>query len=107
MKYYKNVFKNYFNFSGRSSRSEYWLFQLFNFIFLFIFGLIGIKIVIVLYYLVIIIPSFSVAIRRVHDCNKSGWFVLVPIYNLILMFIPGSIESNKYGENPKIVELKS
>lgn len=40
------------------------------------------------------------AAKRVHDCNRSSWFVFVPFYNLYLLFAPGSAEDNNYGLLP-------
>ena len=54
-----------------------------------------------LLYFASIIPSLSLMVRRIHDSGKSGWFVLVPVYSFILMFIDSEQGTNKYGENPK------
>jgi uncharacterized membrane protein YhaH (DUF805 family) len=43
----------------------------------------------------------SVAIRRVHDVGKNGWFLLIPIYNLVLVCSAGTKGDNKYGADPK------
>ena len=48
-----------------------------------------------------IIPFLAVAIRRVHDHDKSGWFVLIPIYNLILYLTEGTKGPNRFGPDPK------
>ncbi|MEP0264274.1 DUF805 domain-containing protein [Dokdonia sp.] len=55
----------------------------------------------------LILPIFLIlfiiiqGIKRIHDINKSGWFICIPLYNLILLFSKGSIGSNKYGIDPK------
>ena len=54
-----------------------------------------------LLYIASVIPSLSLTVRRIHDSGKSGWFVLVPVYSFILMFIDSEQGTNKYGENPK------
>jgi uncharacterized membrane protein YhaH (DUF805 family) len=41
-----------------------------------------------------------------HDVNKSGWFILIPVYNLILYFTPGTEGSNEYGPDPKRPEFE-
>jgi uncharacterized membrane protein YhaH (DUF805 family) len=46
----------------------------------------------------IIIPYLSVAVRRLHDVNKSGWFYLVPFYNIALFATAGTQGPNKYGD---------
>ena len=82
----KTCLKNkYANFNGRASRSEFWFFTLFILIcyaISFIFITISIKffsIVFIILVLGVVIPSFAVAVRRLHDVNKSGWFVLLPL----------------------------
>ena len=109
MKWYLKVVRdNYANFKGRASRQEYWMFVLFNFIFLialsfievFLFGLYS-SILSDLYVLALLVPSIAVGIRRMHDTGKSGWFLLIPIYNFILAVTQGESNSNKYGEVPE------
>jgi uncharacterized membrane protein YhaH (DUF805 family) len=51
--------------------------------------------------LVFYLLLWSAAVRRMHDCNKSGWFILVPIYNIILALKPGTIGQNRFGPDPK------
>lgn len=87
MKFYLKVLQNYATFKGRASRSEYWYFVLFNIIFSivlgFVSGIVELPILYTIYSLVLLIPSIAVAVRRMHDVGKSGWFVLIPIYDLI------------------------
>jgi uncharacterized membrane protein YhaH (DUF805 family) len=54
--------------------------------------------------LAVLIPSIAVGVRRMHDVGKSGWFLLIPIYNLILALSEGEKGDNKYGPDPKVVE---
>ena len=54
-----------------------------------------------IYSLAVFIPSLAVAVRRMHDVGKSGWFLLIPIYNLILAATNGDEGSNEYGADPK------
>ena len=49
----------------------------------------------------ILLPTLAVAVRRLHDAGKSGWFIFVPIYNLILFFMNSQKGKNKWGDNPK------
>ena len=86
---FKNAIKTclkdkYANFKGRASRSEFWFFYLFlvigyaisiSTIFISIKLSIGIMSIFVL---AMIIPSLAVTVRRLHDINKSGWFILLP-----------------------------
>jgi uncharacterized membrane protein YhaH (DUF805 family) len=111
MNHYINVLKKYAVFSGRSSRAEYWYFLLFNFIvslglgfvegFLDFFNDTNQSVFGNIYSLAILLPSIAVAVRRMHDVNKSGWYSLVPIYNLILAATEGSKGKNNYGPKPK------
>lgn len=117
--YKKVVFENYANFKGRARRSEYWYFALGNLILLFIAAVIdnvaGINFAPIPYgpiYLLVLlanfIPSLAVAVRRLHDVGKSGWFyfiILIPfigaIWLLVLFFTEGERNTNQYGPDPK------
>ena len=83
--------KKYFVFEGRASKSEYWYFVLFIILFEVVVGTIGYAIMSVpiimifnIFALVTLIPWISAGCRRIHDVGKSGWWQLIPIYNLIL-----------------------
>jgi len=105
--YKKVVFENYANFNGRARRSEYWYFALLNGIISialsFVLGFISPSLGLAanLYSLAVLIPSIAVAVRRMHDVGKSGWFILIPIYNLILACTEGEKGTNEYGPDPK------
>jgi uncharacterized membrane protein YhaH (DUF805 family) len=105
MNYYLKVLQNYANFNGRARRKEYWMFVLFNFIASFILGFIGglleFPLLANLYSLAVLLPSIAVAVRRMHDVGKSGWYVLIPIYNFILCVTEGNNGENEYGPDPK------
>ena len=104
MKYYLKVLQNYATFKGRASRSEYWYFVLFNIIFSivlgFVSGIVDLPILYTIYSLALLIPSIAVAVRRMHDVGKSGWFILIPIYDLILACTEGVKGENEYGTEP-------
>lgn len=51
--------------------------------------------------IILVIFIIIQGVKRIHDTNKTGWFVLIPFYNLILLFSKGSIGSNEYGIDPK------
>jgi uncharacterized membrane protein YhaH (DUF805 family) len=99
--YLKVVRDNYANFKGRATRQEYWMFALFNFIFSFVLGFVdgftGLGFIYPLYGLALFIPSIAAGIRRMHDVGKSGWFILIPIYNLILAVSSSDPNTNQYG----------
>lgn len=112
-----SVFSNYANFDGRARRSEYWYFYLLNTIITFPLNILsrvdGIGFVAAIIYLVyaiaIFVPSLAVAVRRLHDTGRSGfWYfiILVPCIGSILLIIwlatDGDYGTNAYGPNPKI-----
>jgi uncharacterized membrane protein YhaH (DUF805 family) len=111
MNWYLAVLKQYAVFSGRARRKEYWMFVLFNviiaFVIGFVFGLAGAgnssQVIINIYSLVVLIPSIAVGIRRMHDTDHSGWWILVPIVNLIFACTDGTPGQNRFGLNPKLV----
>ena len=105
--YKKVVFENYANFNGRARRREYWLFFLANlvisFVLGFLFGLLAPKVAFVanFYSLAVLVPSIAAGVRRMHDIGKSGWYILIPIYNIVLLATEGEKGSNQYGADPK------
>ncbi|WP_282134496.1 DUF805 domain-containing protein [Seonamhaeicola maritimus] len=120
MKWYLKVVRdNYANFKGRARRKEYWMFTLFNIIFLYALVLISAALVSAtdtieflflyfIYFLAIFIPSLAVGIRRLHDVGKSGWFYLIGlipfiggIWLFVLFITEGDKGPNQYGVDPK------
>jgi uncharacterized membrane protein YhaH (DUF805 family) len=106
--YFKEaITKNYVNFEGRARRKEYWGFQLINTIIVVVLTIIGIMInknlamLGNIFSLAVLLPSIAVGVRRMHDVGKSGWYILIPIYNLILAFTDGEKGTNQYGPDPK------
>lgn len=126
-------YKRYFDFSGRSRRKEYWMFFLFVMIIELILaallfsqipltdygmmdwptegvgtGFYALMVVAFVFGLGTIIPQIAVQVRRFHDQDKSGWFVLlnfIPYVGflivLVFMFIEGTRGPNRYGADPK------
>ena len=84
----KDGFNRYADFSGLSTRAQYWYFILATNLATFVGSLIAGDMVANLISLLSIIPTIAAAVRRMHDVGKSGWFILVPIYNLILLVTP-------------------
>jgi uncharacterized membrane protein YhaH (DUF805 family) len=105
--YFLDAYRKFGDFKGRARRSEFWYWYLF-----FVLGLIVLATLgsflgtfgYVLYGIFLIgslIPSLSLSVRRMHDAGKSGWFLLIPIYGMILHFIDSEPGTNKWGPNPK------
>ncbi len=106
MNWYIKVLQSYAVFSGRARRKEYWMFFLFNIIIAIVLGLIegmlgGKGIVGNIYSLVVLIPGIAVGVRRMHDTDHSGWFLLIPLYNLVLAVREGQSGDNRFGSDPK------
>ncbi len=113
MNWYLQVIKQYANFEGRARRKEYWMFVLINTIISYallysvvLLGSTG-TIAYYAYSLLVLIPSIAVGIRRLHDTGKSGWWLLISltiigiVWLLILLCQDSEEETNEYGENPK------
>ena len=134
---YFRAYKKYFKIKGRSTKSEFWLFYLINSIFMillyfafdylirndilkiktkyallykdFRFEFYMIPAIILLAFLVLtFIPSFTVFIRRLHDSERTGWFILllfVPVIGWLwiisLLFADGTFGSNAFGNDPR------
>ena len=113
MNWYLKVLKKYGVFSGRAQRKEYWMFFLFNFIIAFVLGFVeglagGPGVLGSLYGLAVLIPGIAVSVRRLHDTNRSGWWVLISVVPfiggfvlLIFMMVDSQPGDNRYGPNPK------
>jgi uncharacterized membrane protein YhaH (DUF805 family) len=116
MHWYTDVIKKYTVFNGRAARPEFWWFVLANVIVaLAINVVVGIiagrntgQVVSDLYLLAVFLPSLGVAIRRLHDTNRTGWWyllVFVPIIGGIVLIVfwaqAGDPGSNRYGPNPQ------
>ena len=74
-------------FQWTASRSEYWWFWVFVVLVQAITSLMG-PTLCAICQLGMLLPIVAVGVRRMHDTNHSGWFLLVPIYNIILLVTP-------------------
>lgn len=112
MYWYLEVLKKYAVFSGRARRREYWMFFLVNFIVGLVLAVIGrvldLEILQYLYSLAVLLPGLGVAVRRLHDTGRSGWWLLISLVPLIgaivlLVFLVSDSQpdTNQYGPNPK------
>ncbi|MES2414430.1 MAG: DUF805 domain-containing protein [Pseudomonadota bacterium] len=112
MNWYLKVMKNYFGVEGRARRTEYWMYFL---VYLGIIivasildAIIGLGLIGGIAALVHLIPSITVGVRRLHDINKSGWWLLIVLIPLIGWLIAiywavkeGDAGDNTYGRDPK------
>ena len=99
-------FKKYFVFQGRAKLSEFWYFILFCIIlsligiYLSSIGSTPLSILGLILSYGTVIPQISVNVRRLHDTNRSGWYLWIPIYNLIItMFFDSSSEVSTSKSN--------
>lgn len=120
----KAFWSNYSNFKGRSRRSEYWFIQLFLVITNVVVAVVDLAlmnwdvdrfianggggIVGLIWILATIVPAIAVLIRRLHDTNRSGWWVLIGLIPLVgaIVLLVFTVEDsnkgdNKYGASPK------
>ena len=118
MEWYTKVLKNYVGFSGRARRTEFWMFALFNAIIAGVLNVlwrttdVGVFYwLYVLYAVAVFLPSLAVGVRRLHDTNRSGWWILiglVPLVGAIVLIVfyatEGNRGANQYGEDPKALE---
>ncbi len=115
MHWYLDVLRKYATFTGRARREEFWMFALVNLILsvllmvvdgvLDAFGFLSI-----IYSLALFLPGLAVAVRRLHDTGRSGWWILVafvPLAGAIVLLVflvsDSAPHPNAYGPNPKIV----
>ena len=106
------VFERYAKFDGRASRAEYWWFALANTIVGVAWTLLGnvspaFTVAYMVWMLGLLIPSLAVGVRRLHDTNRSGWYLLLTFIPLVggivlLVFLAtqGAPDSNRYGPPP-------
>jgi uncharacterized membrane protein YhaH (DUF805 family) len=118
MHWYSAAFKNYAGFSGRAQRKEYWYFYLFTSLISISLSIVDHKIGSVnargygllsgIYALLVVIPLLAVTVRRFHDTDSSGWWILLGLFPFlgfaaILFFCveDGTAGDNRYGPDPK------
>jgi uncharacterized membrane protein YhaH (DUF805 family) len=113
MEWYFKVWKDWQNFSGRATRTEYWTFTLYNLIIIAVIAgmnvVIDTDIIDLIYSLAVFVPALAVSVRRLHDTGRSGWWILIFIIPLIgfivlvVFYCQDSRADNQYGKNPKAV----
>ncbi|AVG23476.1 aminopeptidase C [Pontimonas salivibrio] len=123
-----SFFSNYANFQGRTQRSGYWWVVLFLVLVSFVLWFVDLQLfaglwsqdlldqgsgpLSIVFGLAIIVPVIALGVRRLHDTNRSGWWVLlgfIPIIGSIVLFVFYVLDStpgdNQYGPNPKGVDV--
>lgn len=121
MHWYIDVLKKYTVFNGRARRAEFWYFFLFSAIISIFLAVIDefmgwnfemdgdeIGFLSTLYYIAVLLPYLAVIIRRLHDTDRSGWWVLIafiPIVGVIVLLVflilAGKHGDNRFGPDPK------
>lgn len=112
--YFIDVIKqHYFDFTGRATRQQFWMFVLFNFIISLILSVLGrmdniigtlFTVINALYGLAVLLPSLGIAVRRLHDTDRSGWWLLISlvpfvgaIVLLVFYVLPGNQGKNRFN----------
>ena len=116
VEWYIGVIKKYAVFTGRARRKEFWIFCLCNVIIGVVLGILGLipgigkvfSILSYVYSLGVLVPGIAVGVRRLHDTNRTGLFLLlglIPLVGAIILIVfmvqEGTSGDNQYGPNPK------
>lgn len=120
MKWFLDALKNkYATFEGRARRSEYWYFVLFYVLTIVALAIIdgiagtlnddvGIGLLSGIFVLATFVPALAVTVRRLHDTDRSGWWVLLdlvpvigPLVLLVFTVLDSQPGANRFGPNPK------
>jgi uncharacterized membrane protein YhaH (DUF805 family) len=114
-----DVLRKSFDFSGRASRKEFGIFFLYSSIIGILLIVVDVRIYLsnpygglgiytILYQLLLFLPNMALMVRRMHDSDQSGWWVLVGIIPFIgfiiqmsFLFAEGTVGPNQYGEDPR------
>ncbi len=101
--YYVEAFQKYAEFQGRARRKEFWYFSLFNFVAAFVLTLF-LGPIAGLYQLAVFLPATAIGVRRLHDTGRSGWWLLLPIVNIVFLAEDGARGDNRFGPDPKVLD---
>ena len=107
--------KHYADFSGRANRKQFWLYALWLVVVYIVIGILSAALgekagnaVIALVWLALIVPNLAMIVRRLHDTDRSGWWVLIgllPLIGGLILFVfevlPGTPGENRFGSQPQ------
>lgn len=107
--------KHYADFSGRANRKQFWLYALWLVVVYIVIGILSAALgekagnaVIALVWLALIVPNLAMIVRRLHDTDRSGWWVLIsflPLIGGLILFVfevlPGTPGENRFGNQPQ------
>lgn len=116
MHHYRNAMRRYASFGGRASRAEFWQFTLVFILSSFALALLldilfrvrpnDVEFLISLWTIVHFLPALAVTVRRLHDIDRTGWWVLLnltgigSIVGFIFALMPGTDGTNRFGPMP-------
>ena len=123
MHWYIEVLRKYTVFEGRARRKEYWIFALISALILIFLSLIdemtGWKVwedegvLSLVYSIAVFVPTLAVVVRRLHDTDRSGWWILIAliplvgaIVLLVFLILKGNEGDNRFGPDPKAETAK-
>jgi len=121
---------HYADFKGRAARTEFWRYILVYLVISILLDILGIRLLSSVVGLALLVPTLAITVRRLHDVDKSGWLVLIPIvptfltlslfylswllgvvfafatvlcsaYLIYLYVLPGMVGPNQFGPDPK------
>jgi uncharacterized membrane protein YhaH (DUF805 family) len=109
---YTNAFNRYTDFAGRTSVGGFWRFAAVNFLAALVLIVLAqiswiFFVIYTIYLIALLIPSLAIAVRRLHDTGKTGWFILlglIPLIGfiiLIVFYVQPSVGPNEYGAGPQ------
>jgi uncharacterized membrane protein YhaH (DUF805 family) len=110
MEYFLDAFRRYADFTGRATRQQYWMYVLIYVVISVVLSIIdaaiGTMVLAAIFSVVMLVPSISIATRRLHDTGRTGWWQLIgfiPFLGIIILLVflvQDSHGENKYGPNP-------
>lgn len=109
MKDFLEGFRKFADFRGRTGRMGFWIFTIGAFLLIQLvafleqtidFPIMNVPFITMIFSLAMYVPMLAIGARRMHDIGKSGWYYLIPLYNLYLALQPSEPHANKWGEVP-------